>query len=205
MNISQLARQQQMMYRFASQNSDYASQIRAQTQSLGLDASGSAKDGNKVDPDSLLRQMGIDGLKGRTVREMAKYQIETQENGQTAAASDAVSSLAQQFSIRGQYTPISDEATAAMQNLALQDAMNSVGNASASDSKERVSLIQEHLKSVDPSKRTAAFNTMNKVWQSELDRIGEYIKGKDSSWNNWGDKFDPNLLNDYKPGVNIWV
>lgn len=202
MNISQLARNQQMMYNFIHKSGNYSSQI--QTQFSGFDALNSTNQG----AGSLLQKMGVSGLKGRTVREMAKYQLELQENAQISQQNGTgldIGSLAQKFPVRTQYTPISDKATAAMQNLALQDAVNSVGNAFSSNSEDRVSLIQEQLKSVDPSKRTAAFNTMNKVWESELDRIGEYIKEKDPSWNNWGDQFDTDILKDYKPGINILV
>ena len=66
-------------------------------------------------------------------------------------------------------------------------------------------LIREQLQSVDPSQRTASFNTMNKVWESEMDRIGKFIQEKDASWQDWGDEFDTSILQDYKPGVNVWV
>lgn len=205
MNINQLARTQQLMYNFVNKNSDYASQI--QTQFSGLDTLNSANSGKTVDADSLLQQMGMSGLQGRTVREMARYKLEqeqTQATQQSTAGLDAAL-LTQQFSVRTMYTPISDEATEAMQGLALQDAINSVGTVSASDANERVALIQKHLESVAPSKRMAAFNTMNKVWESELDRIGEYIKEHDPEWTAWGDKFDASILENYEPGLNIWV
>ena len=134
--------------------------------------------------------------------------MQVQEKAKTSQQSSAslnIGSQTQQFSIRSRYAPISDEATTAMQDLALRDAINSIGNGSSFDSKARVSLIQDHLGSVDPSKRAAAFNTMNKVWESEIDRIGEYIKEKDPSWNSWGDIFDTDILKDYKPGINIWA
>ena len=91
-----------------------------------------------------------------------------------------------------------------MQKLALEDAKGSVEGKTTSQA-DRAKLIQEQLKDVDPSKRAAAFNTMNKVWESETERIGKYIKEKDANWNDWGDKFDTKLLDDYKAGVNIWM
>ena len=201
MNVSQVARSQNMMANFLSRHSEYASQVRMP--SLGFDAN-NVKSGNQVDADSLLRKMGVDGLNGRTVREMAKSQEALRQQSAASQASGAEAATKAQ-SIRSQYTPISDEATEAMQKLAMQDALNSVEKGSAPSAKEREALINEHLKSVDPSKRAAAYNTMNKVWESELDRIGKHIKEKDSSWNNWGDKFDTDVLKDYKPGVNVWV
>ena len=200
MNVSQAARTQSLMYNFISKNSQYASQM--QTPSLGFDM-GNVKSGNQVDANSLLRKMGVDGLNGRTAREMAKADIARQQSSTSKATSADAASQTQ--SIRSQYAPISDEATEAMQKLAMQDAVNSVEKGSAPSAKEREALINEHLKSVDPSKRAAAYNTMNKVWESELDRIGKHIKEKDASWNNWGDKFDTDALKDYKPGVNVWV
>lgn len=201
MNINQLARNHQMMFNFINRDSSYASQMQSKFNFSALNSA-------KSDADSLLQKMGVSGLEGRTVREMAKYKLEQQEKSQASQQTDTgldIGSLTQQFPIRTQYTPISDEATAAMQELALQDAINSVESGSSPSAEERVSLIQEQLKSVDPSKRTAAFNTMNKVWESELDRIGEYIKENDPSWNYWGDEFDTSILENYKPGVNVWV
>lgn len=205
MNINQLARNQQMMYNFIRRDSSYVAQIQAQFSSF--DALKGSKTGGALDADSLLQQMGMGGLEGRTVREMAKYKMEVQQKSQASQSSDgslSVGASAQQFPIRALYTPISDEATAAMQELALQDAVNSVGKVSP-DSRERVSLIQEQLQSVAPSKRAAAFNTMNKVWESEIDRIGGFIKEQDPSWGGWGDQFDTTILDNYKPGINIWA
>lgn len=192
-----------MMYRFISRgtNSDYTAQMRSQLSSAGGKA-------NTTDAAGLLQSMGFSGMQGRTVREMAQYQMRVQQNKGASAAqqtntADAAAS-AQRFSVREQYTSISDEATEAMQKLALEDAKNSAEGKS-SNSTDRAKLIREQLKGVDPSKRAAAFNTMNKVWESETERIGKYIKEKDANWNDWGDKFDTKLLDDYKAGVNIWV
>lgn len=202
MNVNQVMRSQSMAYNFINKHSEYASQM--QMPSLGFSAS-NVKSGNQVDADSLLRKMGIEGMNGRNVREMAKSQEALRRQSTATSQTSAAAAASQASSIRSQYTPISDEATEAMQELAMKDALASVEKGSAPSAKEREALIKEHLKSVDPSKRTAAYNTMNKVWESELDRIGKHIKEKDASWNDWGDKFDTNVLKDYKPGVNIWV
>lgn len=207
MYINQMARNQQMMYRFVnrSANSTYRTQMQSQLSSMG----GFAVAGKNDDPIAgMLEKMGISGLQGRTVREMAQYQLRVQNSSGTAGTqqtggTDAASS-APQFSVREQYTPISDAATEAMQKLALEDAKNSAGGKTA-NSTERANLIREQLKDVDPSKRTAAFNTMNKVWESETERLGKYIKEKTPDWNDWGDKFDTAILDDYKPGVNVWI
>ena len=249
MNVSQVARNQQMMYNIISKGEDYASRV--QSKYSGSDVSVKVKDKEidetdsilqqmgvknfddsdllsmsdvsfadraKADADKLLEQIGIKDLEGRTVREMAQYQMSVREAAQDDISEASLYSdlLAQSqqspSSIRTQYTPISDEATKAMQNLALQDAVNSVGKADSStssslapNSRERASLIQEQLKEVDPSKRLSAFNTMNKVWESELDRIGNYIQQNDSSWTTWGDSFNTDILKGYIPGVNIWT
>lgn len=110
---------------------------------------------------------------------------------------------------------LSDETTKKIQELALRDAKNSVGaqeggeadaaNTSALSRKDRLSTIQEEVQKYAPSKRAAALNTINKVWENELDRIGSYIKEKDPDWTIWGDKFDVSILDDYKAGVNVWV
>ena len=201
MNVTQMARNQQMIYRFIdrSANSSYASMMGALSSSNKTGDSGAA---------GLLQSMGLSGLQGRTVREMAQYQMRVQ-NAQSAAqpttaATETAAAPQRQFSVREQYTPISDEATEAMQKLALEDAKNSIGNPTA-DAAARADLIREQLKGVDPSRRTAAFNTMNKVWESETDRLANFIQEKDKSWQDWGDAFDTSILDDYKAGVNVWV
>lgn len=207
MNVNQMARNQQMLYRFIdrSAGSSYASQLSP------LSGLGTANSGDKT--SSLLQGMGISGLQGRTVREMAQYQMRVQnaQNAQSAAAAQQTNAAetqtaqTRQPSIREQYTPIFDEATEAMQKQALQDAINSSGAAKGMDETARVGTLREQMRSVDPSKRTASYNTMNKVWESEIDRIGNYIREKDSNWKDWGDEFDTSILDDYKPGVNVWV
>ena len=205
MNVTQMARNQQMMYKFINRSAGSA----YQSQISSLSSFGAQAKNDGTDAASILQSMGLSGMQGRTVREMAQYQLRTQEAQNAVSARQTntelgVGALAQRFSVRQQYTPISDEATEAMQQLALEDAKNSIGSASV-DADERTDLIREHLKDVDPSKRTAAFNTMNKVWESEMDRIGSFIKEKDPGWTTWGDKFDTAILDDYKAGVNIWI
>ena len=205
MNINQMARNQQMMLRFIdrSAGSPYAAQFTSQS---GLQTTGSGLAG-------VLQSMG--GMQGGTVRQMAQRQMSLYNAQQAQSAQDtqnaallqqtsAASALPQQPSIREQYTPISDEATEAMQQLALSDAKASVGG-TAFDSAARDRVIGEQLKSVAPSKRTAAYNTMNKVWQSEMDRIGGFLRENADGWESWGDKFDSAVLDNYKPGVNIWI
>ena len=215
MNIGQIARNQGMIYsilnRSSASTAASASKSQKQTQSLDYNALQNTYNTNRssseeLTSEGLMRYLGYDGMKANTVREMAKYQMQLKaqsaQQDQTAQAAD---SLPSQLSIRSQYTPISDEATAAMQDLALKDALGSVGEGSAPTKSERSSLVQDQLRTVSPTKRLAAFNTMNKVWQNEIDRIGSYIKEKDPSWNTWGDSFDASILNEYKPGVNIFV
>ena len=117
--------------------------------------------------------------------------------------------VAERLVSRLQTVSLSDETTKKIQELALMDAKNSAG-AEAADSpvfsrKERFSMIQEEVQKFAPSKRAAAFNTINKVWENELDRIGAYIKEKDPNWTAWGDEFDVGILDDYKAGVNVWA
>ena len=206
MKISQLARNQTMMYNFIRKNSNssYASQMQGQLPGFGEQSS---TDEPILDVGTMREQLEKLGLKGRTVREMAKNHMENLQKSQESTNTDlSTQSLAQQFIARVQYTPISDKATSAMQELALQDAMESMGTMTPSAERlDRVAVIQEHLDSVAPSKRAAALNSMNKVWESELERIGEYIKEKDPSWNNWGDTFDTNILKGYQPGINTWA
>lgn len=113
---------------------------------------------------------------------------------------------------RLQTVSLSDETTKKIQALALEDAKNSAGGQEsgetdrpASSRTDRLSLVQDEVQKYAPSKRPAALNTINKVWQSELDRIGEHIREKDPNWAVWGDKFDVSVLDDYKAGINIWV
>lgn len=120
--------------------------------------------------------------------------------------------LAESCVSRLQTVSLSDETTKKIQELALRDAKNSAGaqesgeaNTSALSKKDRLDIIQEEVQKFAPAKRAAAFNTINRVWENELERIGSYIKEKDPDWTIWGDKFDVSILDDYKPGVNVWV
>lgn len=237
MNIGKLARQQQMMYSFIDRetNRTGSSDSRTQLNSQLSVMNGRVRTGESAEDSvaSMLKSMGISGLQGRTVREMAQYRMRVQNGSQTAkktAGAEALtpkasaesakktadkaaakkadgtdlSSLMQRFSVREQYTPISDKATETMQQLAIKDAKESAGGKRA-DSTARANTIREQLKDVEPSKRAAAFNTMNKVYESETERLGDYIKEKEPGWNDWGDKFDAAILDSYKAGVNIWI
>ena len=114
---------------------------------------------------------------------------------------------------RLQTVSLSDETTKKIQELALMDAKNSAGaqkdgeaaNTPALSQADRLSIIQEEVRKFAPSKRAAAFHTINKVWESELDRIGAYIREKAPDWTAWGDEFDAGILDDYKAGVNVWA
>ncbi len=208
MNVGQLARQQQMMYKFINRGTNSGNQAQMKSQLSPANSYSLTQSGGDSLSD-MLKSMGISGLQGRTVREMAQYQMRVQNasgKSGTQSSPDAAAQTEQttSFSAREQYTPISDKATEAMQKLALEDAKNSAEGKSASRT-ERAKLIQDQLKDVEPSKRAAAFNTMNKVWESETERIAKHIKEKNADWEDWGDKFDTKLLDDYKPGVNVWV
>lgn len=121
--------------------------------------------------------------------------------------------IAESLASRLQTVSLSDETTKKIQELALMDAKNSAGareDGEAADTpalsrKDRLSMIQEEVQKFAPSRRAAAFNTINKVWENEMDRIGAYIKEKDPDWAAWGDKFDVSILDDYKAGINMWV
>ena len=123
--------------------------------------------------------------------------------------------VAESLVSRLQTVSLSDETTKKIQQLALSDAKNSAGaqedgktdvaNTSGLSRKDRLSMIQEEVQKFAPSQRAAALNTINKVWGNEMDRIGAYIKEKDPNWTIWGDKFDTSILDDYKPGINMWV
>ncbi len=249
MNINQLARNQQMMYNFINRGTsgDYRAQLKTQfsnVESLALQKQDDEDDAVA----GMLKSMGISGLQGRTVREMAQYQVRVQSGAsgakqtnradaqnaasavkkanakdaaQDAKQTQASSAASNGFTVRERYTPISDKATRSMQRMALEDAKKSVkktvdyttgkahgaktdGEKPANLLAERNKEIQEHLKEVDPSKRTAAFNTMNKVYENEADRIAGYIKERTPDWNDWGDEFDEKILDDYKPGINYF-
>lgn len=128
---------------------------------------------------------------------------------------EQLQAVAEKLVSRLQTVSLPDETTKKIQALALEDAKNSAGvqeggesdgtNTPAFTRADRLSMIQNEVQKFAPSKRSAAFNTINKVWQNELDRIGEHIKEKDPNWTIWGDKFDVSILDDYKPGINVWV
>ena len=91
--------------------------------------------------------------------------------------------VAEDLASRLQTVSLSDETTKKIQGLALMDAKNSAGaeaaDTSALSQKDRLSMIQGEVQKFAPSKRAAALNTINKVWENEMDRIAAYIKEKD--------------------------
>lgn len=209
MNVGQLARNQQMMYQVISRNGGaYQSMLQGQYASLSS-LGGKAQNANAAD---LLQSMGYSaGMGGRTVREMAQSQLRTQDTQhlretaapQTSGLERGLGSLTG-IASRQQFIPLSEETTKTIQSLALEDAKSSV-TGKAMDGKERTKLIQDQLRKYDPSQRSAAYNSMNKLWEKEMDRIGDHIREKDADWNTWGDKFDAKVLEDYKAGVNMWI
>ena len=126
---------------------------------------------------------------------------------------EELQAVAESLVSRLQTVSLSDETTKKIQDLALMDAKNSASaqedseasNTSVLSRKDRISMIQEEVRKFAPSRRAAAFNTINKVWANEMDRIGEYIKEKDPNWSTWGDEFDVSILDGYKAGINMWV
>ena len=124
---------------------------------------------------------------------------------------EELQAIAESLVSRLQTVSLPDETTKKIQELALMDAKNSAGAQENGEApsilsqKDRLSMIQEEVQKFAPSKRAAAFNTINKVWESEMDRIGEYIKEKDPDWAAWGDEFDVSILAGYKAGINMWV
>lgn len=127
---------------------------------------------------------------------------------------EELQAVAEKLVSRLQTVNLGDETTKKIQDLALRDAKASAGTqdggetdaaASALSKKDRLDLIQGEVQKFSPSRRAAALNTINKVWQSEMDRIGEHIKQNDPNWTMWGDKFDVGILDDYKAGITVWA
>lgn len=183
--------------------------------SFSGESAGSGSTSNSVQ-DSLA---GTDPLMD-SLRKQLGSKLEAQQQlyrpDQTLSGNfEQLQAVANQLVSRLQTVNLSDETTKKIQALALEDAKNSAGaqeggEAEGSDKTvptrtDRVSLVHDEVQKYAPSKRSAALNTINKVWQAELDRIGAHIKQKDPNWTMWGDKFDTSILNDYKPGVNVWV
>lgn len=258
MNIGQIARNQQMLYKIASRNSNYSSKpstllppnLSAESGvqngwNLGSSA-GDNGDNFFSSPDALkgtVRQIakrlydasfssdataeknGAGFTQGgytvggdqtlQAIRKQLGTKVESQQQlyqpDQTMLSGNfaQLQALAESAVNRSRTVSLSSETTKKIQDLALSDAKNSVkgetANTSAISQKDRFDMVQEEVQKYAPSKRAAAFNTINKVWQSEIDRIGEYIKEKDSNWTAWGDEFDTSILNDYKPGINMWI
>lgn len=255
MNIGQMARTQQMIYRFVDRNLDKSKQSSPFSRLSSMNASSvqrqqqentsalwsalTASTEKNGDPtvDSFLQKIGVSGSQGRTYREMAQYQLRNNTQNGSAAQKTAKeqtraslldptsqtqrqSQLKQQkldelqkqsarFSVKEPYAKLSAETTEKIQKLAVEDAKNSTQKKTSqqekADSEKRMDTIRKELNKVDPSKRAATLNSMNKVWQEETDRLGAYIKEKDANWKDWGDSFDTTILNNYKLGVSVWT
>lgn len=257
MNIGQIARSQQMLYKISNKNvsSSYSpesavsssSKISAYNGLLNGWGTGSAKDDGdnffsspaavkgtvrqiaqrlydaSFSPDAAADKygvnfsQGINSLGGDPTLEALRKQLGTKVESlqqryqpDKTALSD-LQAVADSLVSRLQTVNLSDETTKKIQELALMDAKNSAGaqedgkTGSVLSQTERLDMIRDEVQKFAPSKRAAAFNTINKVWNNEMDRIGEYIKEKDPNWTMWGDKFDASILNDYKAGINMWV
>lgn len=261
MNIGQIARNQQMLYKIANKSMDVSggySSKPAQLSSSKLSAysgllngfgnaqdtgdnffsspaalqgtvrqiarrlydasfsSGSAAGESGTGPVQGDYSTGVDETLN-ALRKQLGAKVESQQKlyqpDQTLSGSfEQLQAVAESLVSRLQTVSLSDETTKKIQALALEDAKNSAGpqeggeaNTSALSRADRLSMVQDEVQKFAPSRRAAALNTINKVWQNELDRIGEHIKEKDPNWTVWGDKFDVGVLDDYKAGVNIWV
>jgi len=263
MNIGQIARNQQMLYRIANKNgSNSNSSKSAALSSSKLSAysgllngcgvsSGAQDEGDNFfsspaalqgtvrqiaqrlydasfSSDAVAEKNGANFTQGgytvggnqtlQALRKQLGEKVESQQQlyqpDQTALSGSfaQLQALADSLVSRLQTVSLPDETTKRIQELALMDAKNSAGtredgeaNMPVLSQKDRLGLVQGEIRKFAPSKRAAAFNTINKVWENEMDRIGAYIKEKDPDWIAWGDKFDVSILDDYKAGINVWV
>ena len=224
MNISQIARNQVRLSEFVSKNQGlYSSSINSGYASRNNLFSGLLNGVNR----GTMRNDDIIGSFLQSINNKANVNQSWLDKAKEVKKNDKVESVSSSsssgFNAKTIYTKISDNATKSMQQAALEFAKNSVKkkkdiDSSKADAKEEAKdevkteekkskdqLINEELKKVDPSKRTATYNTMNEVYKNEVDRIEEYIREKDKDWNGWGDDFDTSILDDYKPGVNIFI
>ena len=65
-------------------------------------------------------------------------------------------------------------------------------------------IIKDYVMSLPPEERAAAGWTLNQISLQEADRLGEYVHQRDPSWN-WGKPVKPDILDDYKSGMNILI
>ena len=229
MNIGQIARNQQMLYGILNKNKGSG----AEAEGYNFFSTPAALQGTarqiarrlydaSFSPDAIAAESGAGFPQGddpaggdqalQAIRKQLGAKVESLQQqyqpDQTALSDNfaQLQAIAESLVNRLQTVSLSDEATKKIQELALRDAKNSAGaDTPAVSQKERLSIIQEEVQKFAPSKRAAAFNTINKVWESELDRIGAYIKEKTPDWTAWGDEFDVGILDGYKAGVNVWA
>lgn len=177
----------------------------------GTDGTGSTQVGYPAGGDKTLNAI----RKQLGVKVEAQQRLYQPDQATLSGNFAQLQAVAESLVSRLQTVSLSDETTKKIQALALEDAKNSAGvqeggetdglNATILSRQDRLSMIQGEVQKFAPLKRAAALNTINKVWENELDRIGEHIKEKDPSWTIWGDKFDASILDDYKAGINVWV
>ncbi len=253
MNIGQIARNQQMLYKIANKSvsSGYTPKTASSSKISdynallsGWGSSGSVKDDGsnffsspaalQGTPRQIAKRLydasfSADAAQGnyntgtdqtlKAIQEQLRAKAESlqqpyQPDKTVSGSFEQLQAVAESLVSRLQTVTLSDETTKKIQALALSDAKNSAGaqesgGADAATSvlsrQDRLDMIQGEVQKFAPSRRAAALNTINKVWQSELDRIGEHIKEKDPNWTIWGDKFDVSILDNYKAGVNVWA
>ena len=232
MTIGQIARNQQILYSFANRNRTGGAgddgdnffsspaalqgtvrQIAKRLYDASFSSDAAAEESGAGFPQGSYTAGGDQTLQAIRKQLGAKVgsmqQLYQPDQTAFSGSFEELQAIAESLVSRLQTVSLSDETTKKIQELALTDAKNSAGaeaaDSSALSQKDRLSVIQEEVRKFAPSKRAAAFNTINKVWENELDRIGAYIKEKDPDWTAWGDKFDVGILDDYKAGVNVWV
>ena len=77
-------------------------------------------------------------------------------------------------------------------------------NCGMSDGEIESEIIRNYVMSLPPEERAAAGWTLNQISLQEADRLGEYVHQRDPSWN-WGKPVKPDILDDYKSGMNILI
>jgi hypothetical protein len=92
--------------------------------------------------------------------------------------------------------PVSDEvrdkiiATVRRQFLENGNGMSKPGGV---DGGEIGAIMKEYRKNIPPSERLAVTTTLCNIQHDEIQRLVDYVKSKDPSWN-YGVKFDKNIL-----------
>lgn len=97
--------------------------------------------------------------------------------------------------------PVDEKVAKQVRQLAFDHLKNGRG---LSDGEDVSGVIRDYTISLSPEKRLSASWTLNEMFHSEADRLGNFVRQQIPGWE-LGKPFDTSILEGYRPGVDMQV